>query len=62
MSELIDPDDDPIERCSALCSEVLFELRRDVFAVKSSNSQVQDSTSKTTVSLRSRTRSLRLSY
>ncbi len=35
LNELMDPSDDPIERCSMLCSEVLFELRRDVFVVGS---------------------------
>ena len=38
MSALIDPHDDPIERCSTLCSEVYFELKQDVFAVSSKDS------------------------
>ena len=33
MSALIDPDDGPIERCVALCSEVRFELKKDVFHI-----------------------------
>jgi hypothetical protein len=34
MSALIDPDDDPIERCSELCLEVSFLLKQDAFAVE----------------------------
>jgi hypothetical protein len=52
MSALIDPYDDPIERCSALCSEVCFELKQDVFAVTVSAQeidQVEDTPFKTTV-------------
>jgi hypothetical protein len=51
MSALIDPYDDPIERCSALCSEVCFEMKQDVFAVTESGLEidVEDTPFKTTV-------------
>lgn len=51
MSALIDPDDDPVERCSALCSECLFELKQDVFAIDSpeSHDQHEDVPFKSTV-------------
>jgi hypothetical protein len=52
MSALIDPCDEPIERCSALCSEVCFELKQDVFAVSETTQpydQVEDNPFKTTV-------------
>jgi hypothetical protein len=54
MSALIDPDDDPIERCSALCSEVSFLLKTDVFAVEPAAlqdqcDQIKDSQFETTV-------------
>jgi hypothetical protein len=42
MSALIDPDDDPIERCAAMCSECLFELKQDVFAIDTPDSHDQD--------------------
>jgi hypothetical protein len=51
MSALIDPDDDPMERCSVLCSEVLFELKRDLFVVEDTDvhDQDKDTPFKTTV-------------
>ena len=51
MAILIDPDDDPIERCAALCSEVSFELKQDVFTVEFPDAydQHEDLPFKTTV-------------
>ncbi len=53
MSALIDPEDDPVERCSALCSEVSFLLKNDLFAVELATfndyDQIEDIPFKTTV-------------
>ena len=51
MSALIDPNANPVERCIQLCSEVLFELNRDVFAVDTleSHDLDEDVAFKTTV-------------
>jgi hypothetical protein len=51
MAILIDPDEDPIERSIALCSEVSFELKQDVFTIEFPDSydQHEDVPFKTTV-------------
>jgi hypothetical protein len=51
MAILIDPDEDPIERSLALCSEVSFELKQDVFTIEFPDSydQHEDVPFKTTV-------------
>jgi hypothetical protein len=53
MSALIDPEEDPVERCSALCSEVSFLLKNDFFAVELTTlhdyDQIEDIPFKTTV-------------
>ena len=51
MSALIDPDDSPVERCLAMCSEVQYELKKDVFSFDS-HDRDDDSPYSTTVSLR----------
>jgi hypothetical protein len=50
MSALIDPYDDPIERCSVLCSEVSFELKQDVFAIEYEGSNFEEFATEATVS------------
>ena len=51
MAILIDPDEDPIERSFALCSEVSFEIKQDLFTIEFPDSydQHEDVPFKTTV-------------
>ncbi len=51
MAILIDPNEDPIERSLALCSEVSFELKQDVFTIEFPDpyDQPEDVPFKTTV-------------
>ncbi len=52
MSALIDPEDELIERCTALCSEVSFLLKQDVFApteLHDASDRIEDIPFKTTV-------------
>jgi hypothetical protein len=49
MSALIDPYDDPIERCNVLCSEVSFELKQDLFAIEYEKSNFEEFSTDATV-------------